>query len=88
MKTTLAGQKVTTSPEGRDVSHCGLPLKVSEMVGAYLAVAAPVRPESVVEAFRKVFGNKGRQLLDLNIQALHKGAEAALAGDSHILAAA
>ena len=58
------------------------------MLGAYLAVAAPVRLASVVAAFRKVFGNKGRQLLDLNIQALQKGAEAALASDIHILAAA
>ena len=29
--TTLPGQKVTTAPEGRDVDHCGLPLKISEM---------------------------------------------------------
>lgn len=58
------------------------------MLGAYLAVAAPVRTASVVEAFRKVFGSKGSQLLDLNTRALHRGAEAALAGDSHILAAA
>lgn len=58
------------------------------MLGAYLAVAAPVRVSSVIEAFKKVFGNKGRHILDLNIRALHKGAEAVRGDDSHILAAA
>ena len=29
--TTLLGQKTTTSPDGRDEEHTGLPLKVSEM---------------------------------------------------------
>ena len=30
--TTLIGQKTTTSPYGRDVSHCGYPVRVSEML--------------------------------------------------------
>jgi len=30
--TTLVGQKATTSPFGRDVSHAGMPIKVSEML--------------------------------------------------------
>ena len=30
--TTLVGQKTTTSPYGRDVSHCGYPVRVSEML--------------------------------------------------------
>ena len=30
--TTLQGQKVTTAPNGRDIKHCGMPLKVSEML--------------------------------------------------------
>lgn len=29
--TTLPGQKVSTAPEGRDIGHCGSPLKISEM---------------------------------------------------------
>lgn len=29
--TTLPGQKVTTAPNGRDVAHSGLPLKICEM---------------------------------------------------------
>ena len=30
--TTLVGQKTTTSPMGRDASHCGYPIRVSEML--------------------------------------------------------
>lgn len=30
--TTLIGQRATTAPNGRDPSHCGFPLKVSEML--------------------------------------------------------
>ena len=30
--TTLPGQVTTTSPYGRDVSHCGYPVRVSEML--------------------------------------------------------
>jgi len=30
--TTLVGQKTTTSPFGRDASHCGYPVRVSEML--------------------------------------------------------
>jgi 2-oxoglutarate ferredoxin oxidoreductase subunit beta len=32
--TTLAGQRSTTSPFGRDTAHCGEPLKVSEMIAS------------------------------------------------------
>jgi 2-oxoglutarate ferredoxin oxidoreductase subunit beta len=40
--TTLPGQVTTTSPYGRDVNHCGWPVKVSEMLAtlngpAYIA---------------------------------------------------
>jgi 2-oxoglutarate/2-oxoacid ferredoxin oxidoreductase subunit beta len=40
--TTLPGQVTTTSPYGRDVNHCGWPIKVSEMLAtlngpAYIA---------------------------------------------------
>jgi len=30
--TTLPGQRTTTSPYGRDVDHCGLPIKVCELL--------------------------------------------------------
>ncbi len=30
--TTLVGQKTTTSPYGRDASHCGYPVRVAEML--------------------------------------------------------
>jgi len=30
--TTLVGQKTTTSPYGRDASHCGYPIRMSEML--------------------------------------------------------
>jgi 2-oxoglutarate ferredoxin oxidoreductase subunit beta len=30
--TTLVGQKTTTSPFGRDASHCGYPVRMSEML--------------------------------------------------------
>lgn len=40
--TTLPGQVTTTSPYGRDTSHCGFPIRVSEMLStldgpAYIA---------------------------------------------------
>ena len=44
--TTLAGQKTTTSPFGRDPNHCGFPLKVSEML-AQIPGAAFVERVSV-----------------------------------------
>lgn len=44
--TTLPGQKTTTAPEGRDISHCGKPLKVSEMI-AQVPGAAYVERVSV-----------------------------------------
>ncbi|MFZ5975346.1 MAG: thiamine pyrophosphate-dependent enzyme [Bacillota bacterium] len=30
--TTLVGQKATTAPKGRDASHCGYPIRISEML--------------------------------------------------------
>ncbi|MFV0497665.1 MAG: thiamine pyrophosphate-dependent enzyme [Candidatus Fimivivens sp.] len=43
--TTLIGQKATTAPLGRDKSHCGSPIRMSEMLGtldgaAYVARVA------------------------------------------------
>ncbi|KJR97564.1 MAG: 2-oxoacid:ferredoxin oxidoreductase subunit gamma [Desulfobulbaceae bacterium BRH_c16a] len=48
------------------------------MLGAYLALSKVVSVESVALAFKKVFGEKAHRLLDRNILALHRGAEAVL----------
>ena len=37
--TTLPGQVTTTSPYGRDVSHCGYPVRVSEMLSTLNGLA-------------------------------------------------
>ena len=52
--TTLPGQVTTTSPYGRDVSHCGYPVKVSEMLST-LGGAAYIERVSVhnVPAIKK-----------------------------------
>jgi 2-oxoglutarate ferredoxin oxidoreductase subunit gamma len=54
------------------------------MLGAYLALTEKVQLASIIQAFKKVFGNKSRHLIDLNIAALQKGADAALS-DQHVL---
>jgi len=46
------------------------------MLGAYLKLFAPVEMESILTAFKKVFGEKKAHLVPLNEQALIKGAEA------------
>ena len=46
------------------------------MLGAYLALVAPVTVESIIEAFKKVFGEKKAHLIPLNEEALRRGAEA------------
>lgn len=48
------------------------------MLGAYLAISEVVTIDSITLAFAKVFGSKAHRLLDLNICALHRGAEAVL----------
>ncbi len=53
--TTLAGQKATTAPNGRDIRHCGMPLKVSEMIAqipgaSYVARVAVHSPKAVRRA--------------------------------------
>lgn len=52
--------------------------KVANMVmlGAYLEITKVVKPESVIEAFKKVFGPSKEHLVPLNKTALEKGAEA------------
>ncbi len=48
------------------------------MLGAYLAISKVVGIDSITLAFTKVFGSKAHRLLNLNICALHRGAEAVL----------
>ncbi len=50
--------------------------KTANMVilGAYLALANPVAIESILEAFKKVFGESKAHLIPLNENALRKGA--------------
>lgn len=72
-----------------ELAHqCGNP-KAANMVmlGAYLALAGPVQVASVVKALKNVFSTKGRRFWELNVAALQKGAEAALASE-HALQAA
>jgi len=67
--------------------QCGMPRAANMvMLGAYLALAKPVKIESITLAFMKVFGAKADRLLDKNIQALRLGAEA-VAGMPQALAA-
>ncbi len=46
------------------------------MLGAYLELTKIVKTESIIEAFKKVFGESKSHLIPLNQQALEKGAEA------------
>lgn len=46
------------------------------MLGAYLEMSKTVSPESVMKALKKIFGEGKAHLLDVNEQALAKGAEA------------
>ena len=57
--TTLPGQIATTSPKGRDISHCGNPLKISEMFAqipgaAYIERVAVHNPKAVRKAKRGI----------------------------------
>lgn len=46
------------------------------MLGAYLELVSPVAVDSIIEAFKKVFGERKAHLIPLNQKALEKGAEA------------
>jgi len=57
--TTLPMQKVTTAPEGRDVAHCGMPLRVSEMIAqipgaAYVERVSVHSPKAVRQAKKAI----------------------------------
>lgn len=69
--------RVYAIPANELAAVCGNP-KAANMVmlGAYLAVSKEFSLESVIEAFKKVFGEKAGRMLDLNIRALKEGAAA------------
>ena len=57
--TTLPGQVTTTSPYGRDVEHCGYPIKVSEMLAtldgpAYIARVSTHDVKHIIEAKKAI----------------------------------
>ena len=45
------------------------------MLGAYLELSKAVKQESILEAFKKVFGEKKAHLIPLNQKALERGAQ-------------
>jgi 2-oxoglutarate ferredoxin oxidoreductase subunit gamma len=51
--------------------------KVANMVmlGAYLEVTKIIKPQTIIDAFTKVFGEDKATLIPLNEEALKKGAE-------------
>ncbi|MBW2527767.1 MAG: 2-oxoglutarate oxidoreductase [Deltaproteobacteria bacterium] len=57
--TTMPGQRTSTSPAGRDVDHCGYPIRMAEMIAslstpAFVARVAVHTPARVIEAKRAV----------------------------------
>lgn len=57
--TTLPGQVTTTSPYGRDVNHCGYPIRVSEMLAtldgpAYIARVSTHDVKHILEAKKAI----------------------------------
>ena len=75
--TTLPEQVTTTSPYGRDVSHCGMPVKISEMLstldGPYYIERAALNSvkniksakKAIKKAFQNQVENKGFSLIEL-----------------------
>ncbi len=75
--TTLPGQVTTTSPYGRDVDHCGFPVKISEMLAtldgpAYIArvsvhnVPAVKKAKAAIKkAFQLQMEGKGFTLVEV-----------------------
>jgi len=64
--TTLVGQKTSTSPYGRQVEHCGSPIRMSELLatvpGAYyvtrVSVTTPANLAKAKRAIKKAFQNQ------------------------------
>lgn len=75
--TSLPGQVTQTSPYGRDVNHCGLPIKVSEMLAAldapYYIERVAVNnvknirnaKKAILKAFKNQVENKGFSLIEV-----------------------
>lgn len=75
--TTLIGQKTTTSPFGRQESHCGKPIKISEMLAAIpgaksierVAVSSPAQvikaKKAILKAFKNQVEGKGFSLVEV-----------------------
>jgi len=45
------------------------------MLGAYLAVKKIASPDTIIEAFKKVFGENAKKLIPLNVEAMRRGME-------------
>ncbi|RBP44944.1 2-oxoglutarate ferredoxin oxidoreductase subunit beta [Garciella nitratireducens DSM 15102] len=64
--TTLAGQKATTAPYGRDPEHCGYPIRMSEMLSTLdgacyierVSVHNPAHIRKAKKAIKKAFQNQ------------------------------
>jgi len=57
--TTLPGQRATTAPNGRDPDHCGLPLKISEMIAqipgaSYVERVSVHNPKAIRQAKKAI----------------------------------
>jgi len=57
--TTLADQRTTTSPLGRDVAETGMPIKMAELIAAletpgYVARCAVIKPKYIVRAKKAI----------------------------------
>lgn len=75
--TTLPDQVTTTSPYGRDVKHCGMPIKISEMLaevdGTYYIERAALNnvknvinaKKAIKRAFQNQIDKKGFSLIEL-----------------------
>lgn len=75
--TTLAHQKVTTAPDGRDPEHCGMPIKMSEMLAqipgaSYVERVSVHNPKAVIKArkaiingFKYQMENRGFSLIEV-----------------------
>ncbi len=75
--TTLVGQKTTTSPYGRDAAHCGMPIRMSELLatleGAYYVERVSLHDtaniikakKAIKKAFEYQIAGKGFTLVEV-----------------------
>jgi len=57
--TTLANQKTTTSPTGRDVGQVGMPIKIAELIATletpgYIARQSLIKPKYIIKAKKAI----------------------------------